>query len=183
MHDERPAPPRLPGSNPSQAGMSLIEVLIAVALMVTVALSLLPLFSRSIRQNREGGNFTELTNVARSSLEEYLQLDFNSPQLTIPAGSDERLVNEYWDGTLRRWMPLADPLNPPAGALWQRSVQVQQFAGGDLLTDGVLDDPVDGGALIGNVQLKMIRVTARPLWRNFNLGRPTPVVLEVIKAL
>lgn len=172
------APPRL-----HAAGMSLIEVLIAVAIMVTVSLSLLPLFARSIRQNREGGNWTETNNVARSALEEYQQLEFGATQLVIPAGSTERLSNQYWNAVNRRWADLADPSNPPAGARWQRSVSVQQFSSGDLIEDGWLDDPLDGAAPADQVQLKLVRVLVRPLWRNEQIGRPTPVVLEAIKSI
>jgi prepilin-type N-terminal cleavage/methylation domain-containing protein len=184
MQDERAAPATLTDSEVRrQGGMSLIEVLIAVALMTAVSLSLLPLFSRSIRQNREGGNFTDLTNVARSTLEEHIQLDFNATQLVIPVGQEQRTTTEYWDAVQRRWLPLADPTNPPAGARFQRSVQVQQYAAGDLLNNGWLDDPLDGGAGKDNVHLKVIRVTVRPLWSNFELGRPTPIVLELMKAI
>lgn len=183
MHDEPAVPARRPRHATRQGGMSLIEVLIAVLLMVVVALSLLPLFSRSIRQNREGGNLTDLTNVARSALEEHLQLDFNAPQLAIAVGSTERWTHQYWSAPQRRWLALADPANPPAGALWARSVQIQQFASGDLLDDGFLDDPLDGNAPADEIQLKLIRVIVRPLWRSTAFGRPTPIALEVLKAV
>jgi type II secretory pathway pseudopilin PulG len=163
--------------------MSLIEVLVAVLLMATVAVSILPIFVRSMRQNREGGNFTDLTNVARSSLEEHLQLDINAPRLTLAVGSNELILHEYWNAVQRRWLPLVDPANPPAGARWHRAVQVQQFSSGDLIDDGWLDNPRVGGTPADQVQLKLIRVTVRPLWRNNELGPPTPISMEVIKAL
>lgn len=172
-----------------QVGMSLVEVLIAVAIMAVVALAILPLFSRSIRMNREGGNLTEVTNVARSGLEEYLQLDFNAPQLTIPPGSNLLRREDYWDPSARRWMPF-DPGSPPfdieappAGILWHRAVEVQQFAAGDLTEDGFLDNPLDGAEPRENVQLKRIHVIVQPLWNAFAMSRPTPISLEVIKAI
>jgi type II secretory pathway pseudopilin PulG len=161
--------------------MSLIEVLIAVLLMVTVALSLLPLFSRSIRQNREGGTFTELNNMARSTLEEFTALDFNSPRLTLPGGSTELVVHEYWNGAQRRWVAMADANSAPAGALWQRTVRVEQYASGGLATGQWLGPPLDGGTNIAWVQLKLVRVVVRPLWRSTEVGRRDPIVLEVIK--
>jgi type II secretory pathway pseudopilin PulG len=161
--------------------MSLIEVLIAVLLMVTVALSLLPLFSRSIRQNREGGNYTEVTNIARSALDMYIQMDFNSPMLQVPVGSTLLERHEYWDEATRTWRTMADgDAQPPGGNRWQRTIQIRQFAGGDI-TDGSLDNPLDGGEDIENVQLKVIRVIVRPRWLGTILGRPQPYALETVK--
>jgi prepilin-type N-terminal cleavage/methylation domain-containing protein len=168
-----------------EAGMSLLEVLIAMALMAVVALGILPLFSRSVRQNREGGNYTELTNVARSSLEEYLQLDFNAPALAIAAGSTEKVVSEYWSPVNRRWITFpADATTVPATARFQRTVSIRQYGSGDLVENGRLDTPLDGATARDLVQLKLIRVTVRPLWQNSEgFGKRTPLALEVIKAI
>jgi prepilin-type N-terminal cleavage/methylation domain-containing protein len=167
-----------------QAGMSLIEVLIAVLIMVVIAIGLLPLFNRSIRQNRDGSNYMELTNVARSTLEEYSQLDFNAQGLAVPAGQTMLLRHEYWSNAESRWLPLPDPNNPPATARWQRSVQIEQFTAGDLVEDRALDDPLDGDTPEEFVHLKRIRVTVRPRWTAFDIfGRPTPIALQVVKTI
>ena len=187
--DPAAAPPRsltAPRSH-KHSGMSLVEVLVAALIMVVVALGILPLFTRSIRQNREGANFTDLTNVARSALEEYLQMDFRAPKLTVPAGTDELVVQHYWDSAARQWLPLPADLNSlPGTARFERTIQVQQFASGDLILDGTLDDPLAGDAPADLVQLKRIRVMVRALTisgREFVAGRPTPVGLEVLKAI
>jgi type II secretory pathway pseudopilin PulG len=168
-----------------EAGMSLVEVLIGVALLAVIAVGILPLFANSIRQNREGGKFTDLSNVARSTLEEYERLDFNAPQLSIPAGKTSSQLDQYWDATGRQWVAFAAPGSPPSSALWQRSVVVQQYASGDLLDNGNLDTPLDGGVSASEVQLKMVRVVVRPLWNAANkvLGVPTPVTLQLLKAV
>ena len=170
-----------------QAGMSLIEVLVAALIMVVVALGLIPIFTRSMRQNREGANFLDLTNVARSSLEEHLQMEFGAPRLTIPAGSDELVVQHYWNAATRQWLPLPADLNTlPVTARFERTVQIQQFASGDLILDGTLDDPLSGDAPEDLVQLKRIRVVVRALsiaGQEYITGRPTPVALEVLKAV
>ena len=176
-----------------EAGMSLIEVLIALVLIGVVAIGIVPLFARSVRQNREGGNYTDITNVARSCLEEYLQFEFNAPSLTVPAGSTERMTNQYLDPGTKRWVTYVSPTVPPANALYQRSVQVQQFTAGDLVLDGSLDSPQDGGVPARNIQLKLVRVAVRPLWGGVGggsgggvfdiLGKRTPIAIEVLKAV
>jgi type II secretory pathway pseudopilin PulG len=167
--------------------MSLVEVLVSALIMVVVALGLIPLFTRSMRQNREGANFMDLTNVARSSLEEHLQMDFNAPRLTVPAGSDELLLQQFWNAATEQWLPLPADLNTlPVTARFERTVQIQQFAAGDLIQDGRLDDPLAGDAPADIVQLKRIRVLVRALsiaGQEYVTGRPTPVSLEVLKGI
>lgn len=186
-HAALPPPGRTASRSHEQRGMSLVEVLVAALIMVVVALGLIPLFTRSMRQNREGANFTDLTNVARSALEEYLQMDFGAPRLTIPAGSEELVVQHYWNAATEEWLPLPADLDTlPATARFERTIQVQQFASGDLILDGTLDDPLAGDAPADLVQLKRIRVMVRALTiagREFVSGRPTPVALEVLKAV
>jgi type II secretory pathway pseudopilin PulG len=167
--------------------MTLVEVLVAVLIMVVVAMGLIPLFSRSIRQNREGANFMELTNVARSTLEQYLQLDFNAPQLTLADGQPDIVIQEYWHQGVRQWLPLPADLNTlPIAAQVERTILIQQFSSGDLILDGKLDTPHPGGTSLQQIQLKRIRVMVRPLsivGREFATGRPTPIALEVLKAV
>lgn len=190
--------------SPAQRGMSLIEVLIAVLIMTVVALGIIPLFTRSIRQNREGGNYTNLTNVARSALEEVKGLDLNSPQLKIANASTVRNMYQYYDTATRTWfswdvagagtwqdlggLPTALdngalPAAPPSTAVWYRTITVEQFLSADLTDDGVLDHPLLGSTDAMDVHLKRIRVAVRPMWGAESIfGRPTPVSLEVIKA-
>jgi prepilin-type N-terminal cleavage/methylation domain-containing protein len=171
-------------SRRKQSGMSLLEVLIGMALMATIAIAILPLFSRSLRQNREGEKYTDLGNIARSSLEEYDALDFNAAALTIAAGSTQSSLIQYWDGTTRRWITVADLATAPAGVRWARTILVQQYASGDLLDNGVLDSPLDGATSQLDVQLKLVTVTVRPMWTGSGFfGTPTPVTLQLLKAV
>jgi prepilin-type N-terminal cleavage/methylation domain-containing protein len=165
-----------------QRGMSLIEVLVGVAIMMIIAMGLIPLFSRSIRQNREGANFTDLTNVARTTLEEYVRYDFNAPQLTLAPGKVDLTVQQYYDTTSAQWVAI--PATIPYTARFQRTIVVEQFTAGDLTDNGSLDDPLDGGVTKDAVQVKRIRVLVRPLWKfEAAFGRPTPVQVETLKAI
>ena len=179
------APASRESRSPRAAGMSLVEVLVAMLIISTIAIAILPLFTRSMRQNREGGNYTELTNVARSALEEYLQFDFNAPPLTIAAGTNELVLTQYLDPATQRWVAAL-----PANARYQRTIRVQQFSSGDLLDNGNLDTPLDGSATADLVQLKLVQVSVLPLWGRTGtgsdsglFGKRTPITLEVLKAV
>ena len=75
---------RYPGN--TERGLSIVEVMIAAALLLIIALGILPLFSRSIISNRQGLDSTEVSNMARTQMEEYAQLPFNHLMLTVPDG-------------------------------------------------------------------------------------------------
>ena len=174
---------------PPELGMSLIEVLVAVAIMTIIALGIIPLFMRSIRQNREGANYTEVTNVGRSALEEFVQLDFNAPELTIVAGSDLR-SRQVYDRGLERWVdstaaiPAATDATKPH--VYERWITVEQFAGGDFTEDGYLDTPLAAGSNPTEIHIKRIRVMVLPLIYDgaaIAFDVRDPVTLEIIKGV
>jgi prepilin-type N-terminal cleavage/methylation domain-containing protein len=174
-----------------QRGMSLVEVLIAMLIISVIAIGIVPLFARSARQNREGSNYTVMTNVVRSSLEEYLQIALDSPQLTLAPGTSEKLTNQYLDPLTKQWVTFVAPTEPPSTSLYQRSIAVQQFTAGDLLDDGSLDNPLDGAASKQDVHIKLVRVSVRPLWGRAGsgggifglLGKRTPIAIELMKTV
>ena len=62
----------LPAGRHGAAGFSIIEALIAAAILLIIALGLLPLFSRSINDNVSGNDATQATNGSRTQIEELL---------------------------------------------------------------------------------------------------------------
>jgi len=173
-----------------ESGMSLVEVMIGVALMAVTALALLPLFTHGVGQNRDGARLSELANGARSALEEYARLDLDAAPLQVPTGATASVRDEWWDPAQRRWrqLPMGDDgsVSPPLAARWRRTIVVEQFAVSDLLADGALDTPLDGGAPAEQVQLKRVRVSVRPLWSaawGSLLGAPTGVTLQLVRAI
>jgi len=60
-------------------GFSLIEVLIAVAILGIVSLGIVGLFTRSLISNASGFDYAVLASVARQSLEEMSGLPFLDP--------------------------------------------------------------------------------------------------------
>ena len=64
-----------------EAGVTLVELLIAVALLGIVLLGIAPLFIASVRSNYSAFEYTSIHNLARDRLEQLMNLPFDSPQL------------------------------------------------------------------------------------------------------
>jgi hypothetical protein len=131
-------------------GFSLIEVLVAGAILLVIALGLVPVYMRSIRSNVEGFDYTQVSNWAKSRAEEYLQLPFGDPWLTVPGGATEFSVEESYSHQLHEWV---DVLADGDTALVTRTTTVRQFGIGDLNT------PLNGGDPEEAIHLKEITVS------------------------
>lgn len=145
---------------PSASGMTLIEVVIASLLLLVIALGVLPIFLRSMTQTASGEIYTELANHTRARAEEYVQLPFNSPTLTVPPGATELAVTDYYWPAERAWKPNAPP-ETASGVRWERTTTVRQFdvvGYFDALDRGEAPTPLSGGAPAGSVHLKEVTV-------------------------
>jgi type II secretory pathway pseudopilin PulG len=65
----------------SEAGVTLVELLIAVALLGFILLGIAPLFIGSVKSNYSANEYTSIHNLARDRLEQLMNLPFNDPQL------------------------------------------------------------------------------------------------------
>ena len=119
----------------NQRGFSLIEVLVASTILLVVAVGILPLFASSIKSNQSGNDSTQVANFARERLERFIELPFNSTDMTIDAGS-EKTFTEYFSLADRIWVAGAAPADDPA--LWTRTTVVRQYPV-EALEDGQLD--------------------------------------------
>jgi prepilin-type N-terminal cleavage/methylation domain-containing protein len=72
-----------------EAGLTLIEMLIAVALLGIVLLGIAPLFIASVRSNYAGNEYTSIHNLARDRLEQLMNLPVTDPQLTVGAHAND----------------------------------------------------------------------------------------------
>lgn len=171
-----------------EAGFSMIEALIAAAILLIIALGLIPLFTRSIIDNNSGNDATQVTNHGKTQLESLIQLPFNHQRLEVPGGSNVAQAAETWTtGALNqagdpneRWWP---GTTPPAGsgeALWTRRTRVQQFSIGDL-DDGVLNNPQPGGTQPVFIQLKELEVQLENGKRGTLLGGNQALTVRVVK--
>lgn len=122
-------------------GFSLIEALIAGAILLIVAVGILPLFIRSVANNSTGGELSQKVVQTSSRLEAILPNNINNAILTWGGTTDVTTTNYYTLGVDRNgdigatsdrgwagegWVP------PTSGAgrgalLWQRTTRVRAF--------------------------------------------------------
>jgi prepilin-type N-terminal cleavage/methylation domain-containing protein len=69
--------------NRRESGLTLVEMLIAVALLGIVLLGIAPLFIASVRSNYAANEYTSIHNLARDRLEQLMNLPVGDPQLTV----------------------------------------------------------------------------------------------------
>lgn len=180
-----------PAVRRGEAGFSIIEALIAAAILLIIALGLLPVFSRAINDNVTGNDATQATNGSRTELEELLQMPFNNTRMVVAAGQTKTETKDLYtraktdpstgsyqigDAT-EGWTADASGRGP---VLWNRTTTVQQYGITDL-NDGKLDTPLDGSTQANFVHLKQIQVLIEnPKKDLFGNGQGT--TLTVIKA-
>ena len=149
-------------------GFTLVEVLIAVALMGMLMISVLPMFVKAMSNNVEGNQLTEVTSRARVHLEDLLGQPFNSPELTVPLGEEELLERDLWSATQERWFE-EDAFPAQEIPQFTRVTVVRQFnltALSDTDFELETDERLPGGSLSSVVHLKEIEVRV-------NSGPPT----------
>lgn len=144
------------GHRRAEAGLSIVEVLIASLLLLFMVLGILPLFFRSAMNNAVGADSTQISNLAKSRVEELSQLAFDDPQLTLADGEEELETIAYWDPDTKAW---SDEVPDEPTIRYQRTTRIRQYGLQDLLDDGDLDTPLDGDAAPEVVQIKEIEVT------------------------
>lgn len=173
------------GVSSSAAGFSVVESLIASLILLVIALGLIPLFARALRDNTAGADATQASNHGRARLEEYQQLPFNNQALTLAAGSTTLGRNESWaQGTPGDFGDEGWFDGTPSGRgllLWTRTTTVRQYGINDL-DDGRLNTPLPGGTQPAYVHLKEIEVrleSERPVESPLGPGRQ--VTFRVLK--
>jgi len=137
-----------------ETGFSFLEVVIASVLMLMIAVAVLPMFTEAAAGNETGREYTQVSNLARSRAEEMMQLPFNSPLLTISAGTS-RVTDEYYSVLNKRWMPGTTPSTAGDRALWLRRTTIRQFGVTNLDS---LDNPLPAGTPPEGIHVKEIEV-------------------------
>src|SRR5215468_6558818 len=65
----------------SQRGLTLIELIVAVALFGFVLLGIVPLFLGSVKSNYSANEYTSVNTIARDRLEQLMNMPFQDPRL------------------------------------------------------------------------------------------------------
>jgi Tfp pilus assembly protein PilV len=85
-----------------EAGLTLVELLIALALLSFVLLGIVPLFLSSVKSNYAGNEYTSIHILARDRLEQLMNLPFSDVQLNPGVYTNDQPPR------------LPDPRNPSA---------------------------------------------------------------------
>ena len=172
---------------PAPGGFSLIEVLIAMALAGMLLVGVLPMFAKSMSNNVEGNQLTEVTNRARLHVEELMALPIDALELTVPDGEEELVRTDLWSKAEERWIEESAWASADE-PLFSRTTRVRQFnmdalSGADLEFEA--DEVLPGGTPASQVQIKEIVVrvnSGRPTFLS-TMGRQKAVTLRVLKAV
>jgi hypothetical protein len=181
---------RSPRQRNGQAGFSLIEAIVAAAIILVIAIGLIPLFLRAMVNNTAGGDSTFVGTAGLSQVETDFGLFFNDPTMTIPVGATSTVpvVETFYQGDPTQMGAVTQGWAPSGATggtglqLWTRTTTVQQFnVTQDLADDGILNTPEDGSALPGLVHVKQIQVVITS-GRTSGLLTGKTITLRMLKA-
>ncbi len=177
------------------AGFSLIEALIAAALLGFIAISILPLFLRAMVNNKQGSDSTVVTTFSKTNLESLDAIPFDGAAVTIPPGSTSLVVVDWYaqqstkvGGTNGQWIVTCTgttascaTTSPPIGqglVLWKRTTTVQQYNVNDL----TFQNPEDGATSSDFVHLKRIQVVVQRPLPGMSLTAGKAITLQLLRA-
>ena len=164
-----------PAVRRGDAGFSIIEALIAAAILLIIALGLLPLFSRAINDNASGNDATQATNASRTQIEELMQLPMDNQRLAVTGGGPAE-TKDYWTAGALDQLGDSDEgwHTDPAGhgtVLWNRTTRVSD-------TNLAALDPT--GLNKDQFTLKQIEVEVENPKKNI-LGNGQGITLHLVK--
>lgn len=174
-----------------QGGLSLIELLIAMALFSFIAIGIVPMLVSSLASNNRGWEATQAANFAKSYLDPMLQAPYEAPGLTVPSGSTELLAtSSYSAGQLavvgdpdERWH---DGAPTDQGQLtWTRNTRVRYLRTDDLPHwpgGTAVQTPLDGAVDVSDVEYKEIQVQLVSVRQAGMLGAGQRVTFQVFKS-
>lgn len=155
-----------PGSGrKGESGFSLVEGLIAAALLLVIAVSVLPVFTRALESNIAGGRSSQLSTFVSADIEAVNQMLVDRDDWSVAAtGGVRDLGTMYWDiGPLfgaagvpdrlgdEEW--IADPATAQGPVMWSRNVSVRKYSLSDLQILAGTDVAEDELAAVGNPML------------------------------
>jgi Tfp pilus assembly protein PilV len=159
-----------PSARRGEAGLTLIEVLVAATVLALALLALAPMFTTAVKTNASAYQLTNSTALAREKLEELSGYPRSDPRLAVPNGSNAIgptgntsgfTVSTWCDSDLPKWYNPATGAtstnNTSPGVGWfsypfERTYTVEQFDA-DLVTRVTSPNPY---------VVKLITVTVRP---------------------
>lgn len=108
------------------AGFSLVEALIAAALVLVISLGVMPLFTYAVVQNVSGKESTISTNFSRSTTEELIALPLDRDILRPPTGDESKeICTDYEPGV--GWEVVTCGAAVVGQPTWARTISIQQY--------------------------------------------------------
>jgi prepilin-type N-terminal cleavage/methylation domain-containing protein len=152
---------RVPEAGGRQSGFSMVESLIAAAIIGIVAIGILPLFTRAMVDNMAGADYTRVTNYAKSKEEDFTRMPWLQQTIQVPAGQTNLMTTEYMDPASLYWVATKPP-NPMA--VWTRVTTYTQYNMYDTDDDKMFNNPIAGGAVgIDAVQVIQAQVQVKSI--------------------
>jgi type II secretory pathway pseudopilin PulG len=150
------------------AGFSLVEALIAAAILLIIALGMIPLFSRAMINNTLGNDYTQATSHGTADVEEIWEAPLLNTDLVLTAGTSRQNVKYLMDPGFNTPATPATDLDwiytPPTSGtdpvLWTRTTQLRQFHI-DSLSDGELTDAEAVPAGLGPQSFQILEVNSQ----------------------
>jgi prepilin-type N-terminal cleavage/methylation domain-containing protein len=164
-----------------QRGFSMIEALIAAALIGLVAIGLIPMFTRAMSDNMAGSDYTRVSNYAKSEEEDFARAPYGVMSTEIAVGSTTAQKLEYLNPATLQWVIGT----PPAGnssIVWTRTTTYSQYSIYDTDTDQTFDYPVPGGTSPDAVQILQAQVQVKAVSPIGPEGGHRSTIIRFLKA-
>ncbi len=149
----------------SRQGFSMIEALIATAIIGGVAVGVIPLFARAMSDTKAGTDNTRVSNYSKSEEEDFSREPFANFTAAVPTGQTQGQVVQYIDPTSKQWVTVANlaavPKNP--NIVWTRTITYKAYNAKDLDDDHLYNEPVIGGASPTDIQLEEATVQVQSI--------------------
>lgn len=143
----------------AQAGFSLIETLIAAAILLLILIGILPLFERSRMNLIQGYDASRVSNATIENSERLLSLPFNSflTNVVDDAGG-AALMTQRTDFWLLEGDTWADTVPASDRAQFTRTTTIQQYSVGDATDDDlfIFETPRDSTTQANQIHMKRI---------------------------
>ena len=142
-----------------QRGFSLVEVVVAMAIMITATIAVAQLSIVAVRANRVARSTTVATVLAVQKMEQ-LQSAGWTELTTSPSDALVHNTNGYCDFLDRNGRTLAAGTSPPVGAVFVRRWAIDPLATGDALVIQVSVIPLSdiGHAAVGRRRPEEARI-------------------------
>lgn len=130
-------------NDPRQAGFSLVEGLIATALLLVIAVSVLPIFMRALDSNLSGGRSSQLSTFVHADIEAVNQepVDQDAWEVGGTGTGVLALGEDFWDigpplpnlylGD-EQWVDTELDATGPSSLMWSREIEIRKYSLADI---------------------------------------------------